>query len=175
MTSGVEPGSGRARSVGSSVLLALAGGFLGYLTVLPGFLALGLVGAGVGLGIGLRFVRNPRVQPWAPVPVLVALATGALASPLGVVPELVAGGSALAFLVWLTDDPLRPAGGVVRGRFTVLLPAFALGIAWGSALLLPSRSASLGVAAGLLAFVIATLAYLVGRPELFDREAAATS
>jgi hypothetical protein len=175
MTSAVDPGSGRARYVGSSVLLALAGGFLGYLTVLPGFLALEVVGAGVALGIGLRWVGDPRVRPWAPVPVLAALVTGAVASPLGVVPELAAGGSALAFLVWLTDDPARPAGGIFRGRFTVLLPAFALGIAWSSALLLPSRSASLGVAAGLLAFVIATLAYLVGRPELFDREAAATS
>jgi hypothetical protein len=175
MTSPVESGPGPARPVGSSVLLALAGGFLGYLTVHPGFLALGVVWAGVALGIGLRLVPEPRVRPWAPVPVLVALALGAVTSPLGIVPELAAGGSALAFLVWLSDDPTRPAGGVVRGRFTVVLPAFALGIAWASALLLPSRSASLGVAAGLLVFVIVALAFLIGRPELFDREATATS
>lgn len=175
MTPPVESGSGLARPVGSSVLLAVAGGFLGYLTVLHGFLALGVVWAGVALGIGLRLVPQPRVRPWAPVPVLAALVTGAVSSPLGVVPELVAGGSALAFLVWLVDDPTRPAGGIVRGRVTVLLPAAALGIAWASALLLPSRSASLGVAAGLLVFVIAALAFLIGSPELFDRDTAATS
>jgi hypothetical protein len=175
MTPPVERGSGLARPLGSSVLLALAGGFLGYLTVLPAYLALAVVWVGVALGIGLRLVRDSRVQPWAPVPVLAALVTGAVASPFGVVPELVAGGSSLAFLIWLTDDPTRPAGGVVRGRAAFLIPAFALGIAWASALLLPSRSASLGVAAGLLVFVIAALAYLVGKPELFDRDTAATS
>jgi hypothetical protein len=175
VTAPTAPGAGRAVPVASSALLLLAGGLLGYLTSLPGLIGLVVVGVGVGLGIGLRLVPVPRVRPWAPVPALGALAVGAVTSPLGVVPELVAGGSALAFLLWLADDPERPAGGVSRGRGTLLLPAAALGIAWASALLLPSRSASLGVAAGLLVFVIAALAYLVGRPGLFDREVAATS
>jgi hypothetical protein len=165
----------RARPIVPSVLLVVAGGFLGYLTVQLWPLVFLVVWAGTALGVGLRLVPEPRAQEVAAVPVLVALATGAVASPLGIVPELVAGGAALAFLLWLADDPARPAGGSVRGRVTVLIPAFALGIAWASALLLPSSSASLGVAAGLLVFVIAALAYLVGRPGLFDREPAATS
>ena len=175
MTSVVVPPSPRAPPIGPSVLLAVAGGFLGYLTAqLWPFLFL-VVWAGVGLGIGLRLLPLPQAQQVAAVPVLVALAIGAVASPLGIVPELVAGGSALAFLLWLADDPARPAGGPVRGRVAILIPAFALGIAWASALLLPSRSASLGVAAGLLVFAIAALAYLVGTPDLFDREVSATS
>jgi hypothetical protein len=175
MTSGDVAPPARARPIVPSVLLAVAGGFLGYLTVQLWPLVFLVVWAGTGLGVGLRLVPQPRAQQIAPVPVLVALATGAVASPLGIVPELVAGGSALVFLLWLTDDPARPAGGSVRGRVTVLIPAFGFGIAWASALLLPSSSASLGVAAGLLVFAIAALAYLVGRPGLFDREAAATS
>jgi hypothetical protein len=175
MTPPVVAPSGRARPIGSSVLLGLAGGFLGYLTTPSWPVVFLVVWVGIGLGVGLRVFPRPRAQRVAAVPVLVALATGAVASPLGIVPELVAGGSALAFLLWLADDPARPAGGTVRGRVTILIPAFALGIAWASALLLPSHSASLGVAAGLLVFVIAALAYLVGRPGLFDREAAATS
>jgi len=171
---GISP-SGRARLVGPSMLLVVAGGFLGYLTVQLWPDVFLVVWAGTGLGVGLRLVPQPRVRQFAAVPVLVALATGAVASPLGVVPELVAGGSALAFLVWLANDPARAAGGTVRARVTILIPASALGIAWASALLLPSSSASLGVAAGLLVFVLAALAYLVGRPRLFDREAAATS
>jgi hypothetical protein len=174
----IPPGSaplGRARLIGPSVLLAVAGAFLGYLTAPLWPDVFLVVWAGTGLGIGLRLVSDPRAQKIASVPVLVALATGAVASPLGIVPELVAGGSALAFLLWLASDPARPAGGPARARVTILIPAFALGIAWASALLLPSSSASLGVAAGLLVFVIAALAYLVGRPQLFDREAAATS
>jgi hypothetical protein len=175
MTPPVESGSPLARPLGSSALLALAGGFLGYLTVRPGLFAFGVVWVGVALGIVLRLIPQRRARPWAPVMVLAALVTGAVSSPLGLVPELAAGGSALAFLVWLMDDPARPAGGIMRGRVTVLLPAFALGVAWASALLLPSRSASLGVAAGLLVFVLATLVFLLGRPELFDQDVAATS
>jgi hypothetical protein len=175
MNSSVPPPSDRARPIGSSVLLALAGGFLGYVTVHPGLVALAVVWAGVAVGIGLRLTSHRRLRPWAPVAVLAALAAGAVSSPLGVVPELAAGGSALAFLVWLADDPSRPAGGVLRGRAMVLLPAFALGVAWASSLLLPSGSASLGVAAGLLVFVIATLAFFIGRPALFEADAAASS
>jgi hypothetical protein len=166
---------GGARRVGPSLFLAAAGAFFGYLIVPHSADVFLVVWAGVALGIGLRWVREIRAQQVAAVPVLVALATGAVASPLGIIPELAAGGSALAFLLWLAEDPARPAGGPARARVTILIPAFALGIAWASALLLPSNSASIGVAAGLLVFVIAALAYLVGRPGLFDREAATTS
>ena len=90
---------------------------------------------------------------------------------LGLVPELLAGGCGLAFLAWLADDPARERGGLVRAPPLITLPAVALGITWASALLLPSGSATLGVAAGLLAFALLAVALLAARPELFDREA----
>jgi len=161
--------------LGSSALLFLAAGFLGYLANLPGALGVVLATVGVAVAVGLRALRPSGVRAFAPLPALLALAFGALASPLGLVPELAAGGAGLAFLAWLADDPARPAGGIARARSTILVSGLALGIAWSSALLLPSRSASLGVAAGLLVLAVGALAYLVARPELFDREAAATS
>jgi hypothetical protein len=48
-------------------------------------------------------------------------------------------------------------------------------MSWVSALLLPPGSATVGVAAGLLAFAIGAVAFLVARPRLFDREEALTS
>jgi hypothetical protein len=159
----------------STALLVLAGGFLGWLANLPDGLGVVLVVAGIGAGVGLRAARRVALRSFAPVPAVVALAFGAVASPLGLVPELAAGGAGLALLVWLADDPARPVGGIARAHGTILVSALALGIAWSSALLLPSGSASLGVAAGLLVLAAAALAYLVARPELFDREQAATS
>jgi hypothetical protein len=78
----------------------------------------------------------------------------------------------LAFLVWLADDPARPAGGARRGLATVAVPALAVGIAWSSTLFLPAGAVPLGVAGGLLALTLALVAFLVGRPSLFDREEA---
>lgn len=154
-----------------AVPLVVLGAFLGYLSSLPEdaglFLALGLI----VLGFGLRALRSRSLRSIAPVPVLAALVTASLASRLGIVPELVAGGAGLAFLAWLADDPAREPGGIGRARTTIAISGVALGIAWSTALLLPSNSATLGVAAGLLVFAVVALAFLVARPEAFDREA----
>lgn len=160
---------------GSSALLAITAGFLGYLAPGPYSLAPALLVGLVVVGAGLRSSRRRELQAAAPVAPLVGLGLGALASPLGLVPELLAGAAALAYLVWLADDPGRPRGGVARARLTLALPALALGICWSSALLLPSSSASLGVAAALLGGSLAALAFLLSRPGLFDRELAPTT
>ena len=154
-----------------SVLLVVLAGFLGYLTGLPEDLGLLVVLVPIALGFGLRGLRSESLRWIAPFPVLAALIWGAFRSPFGLVPELVAGGCGLAFLAWLADDPARERGGISRAPTLLALPATALGIAWSSALLLPSSSATLGVAAGLLAFAIVAVALLAARPEVFDREA----
>lgn len=157
---------------GSSSVLLVAAGFLGYLA---GPRVLVVVVPVAAAGVVLRSLTPPIARALAPASALVALSVGALASPLGLLPELAAGGAGLAFLLWLVDDPARPTGGVERGRVTVLLPALALGIAWTSALLLPSSSASLGVAAGLLAAAVLALAYLAASPSLLEGEASGTT
>lgn len=154
-----------------SVLLVLFGGVLGVLSGLPGDVGLSLVLGPIALGLGLRGLRAPSWRWAAPLPVLAGLTGGALASPFGLVPELLAGGCGLAFLAWLADDPARERGGLLRAPTLLTVPALALGIMWASALLLPSDSATLGVAAGLLAFALVAVALLATRPELFDREA----
>ena len=153
------------------VLLVVFGGFLGYVTGFPGHLGLWIVLLPIALGIGLRMLRSESLRWAAPFPVLAALAWGVFRSPFGLVPELVAGGCGLAFLAWLADDPARAEGGPTRSPTLIALPAVALGIAWSGALLLPSTSATLGVAAGLLVFAIVAVALLVARPGLLDREA----
>ncbi|HXY47088.1 MAG TPA: hypothetical protein VEK13_04240 [Thermoplasmata archaeon] len=161
----------RFRGLGSWGLLGAIGGLFGFVTGLPHGEGAITVIAGVLLGGWMQRQRSRgRLRSLAPIPVLVALGATAVASPLGLLPELLAGASGLAVLVWLADDPGRPVGGVARARLTVGIPALALGIAWSSALLLPSSSAPIGVAAGLLVFVLVAVAFLIGWPSTFDRE-----
>jgi hypothetical protein len=147
----------------------VVGALFGYLTQWPSYEGVLVVVGGVAIGGTLQRLRG-SLRAIAPVPVVAGFATAAVGSPLGLLPELISGVSGLAILLWLADDLDRPAGGILRARQALAIPALALGIAWMSALLLPSRSASVGVAVGLLVFVIAALAYLIGQPALFDRE-----
>lgn len=168
-----RPGAPVSRGIGSWVLLAGVGGMFGFFADVPHAegLAIALVGIAVA-GALQRVPSPPSLATFALVPVLLALGTVAVVSPLGLLPELLAGASGLATLVWLADDRDRPAGGFGRARTAIAVPALALAIAWASALLLPSRSASLGVAVGLIVFSVAAVAYLIGQPEVFDREEA---
>lgn len=159
----------RLLGVGSA-LLVVFGGFLGYLSGVPEGGGLFVVLVPIALGFGLRAVRSGSARWIAPLPVLSGLAAGVFLSPFGIVPELVAGGCGLAFLAWLAEDPSRAPGGLARAGTTIMVPAVALGIAWSSALLLPSGSATLGVAAGLLVSALVAVALLVARPDVFDRE-----
>lgn len=156
----------------ASAPLVLFGALLGSFSGLPDLAGVAIALALLAFGLGLRAAHPAVLRGIAPVPVLAALAWAASASQFGVVPELAAGAAGVGFLAWLADDPARPRGGARRAAGTILIPAFALGITWSSALLLPSNSASVGVATGLLVFAIVAVALLVGRPALFDREEA---
>jgi len=125
--------------------------------------------------IGLRLWPDPAGRGAAWVPLVVALAVLSVTTPLTFLAELVAGLGGIAVLLFLVDDPDRLPGGLGRGLSTVALPAVAVGVAWSSALLLPPGTAPIGVAAGVLVFALAVVAFLLGRPDLFDREEAATS
>ncbi len=154
------------------VLLGTVAGLFGLVTGLPDGAGAFVAVAGVAIGGALRQPAGfPRGRAFAPVPVVIGLVSVASLSSLGLVPEILAGASGVALLVWLADDPGRPAGGPARAQLTIAVPALALGIAWASALLLPSDAASLGVAVGLLVFVLAAVAYLVGQPSTYDRDA----
>ena len=157
------------------VLVAFSLFWLGFATGLPAHLGPIAASAALAVGIALRFVpgRGGRELAW--MPLVVGLGALSLASPLTVLAELVAGLGGVATLAWMADDPDRLPGGFVRGFSTIALPAFAVGVAWGSALLLPPGVAPVGVAAAVLAVTIVAVAFLIGRPDVFDREEAATS
>jgi hypothetical protein len=141
---------------------------------LPIATALILGAAGVAVSVGMRAVRRGGLFEIAPVPVLVVLATLSLETPIAPLPELLVGAAGVVFVAWLTDDPWRPPAGFSRGTLVWGVPAFAVGIAWASTFLLPSSSASIGVAGALLAAALVALAYLVSRPDLFSTDGPAT-
>ena len=102
--------------------------------------------------------------------VLVLFAAIASATPGAIV---LGGSSTLVLLLWLADDPREVPGGARRAAPAVLLAAFVVAVAWGSALLLPSRNAVVGIAAGLFVFSIVVLAVFFGRPDVLDRNRSA--
>jgi len=142
---------------------------------LPDRAGLGLAVAALALGIGCRWTSSPTGREVAWVPSVVVLGILSITTPLTILAELVAGLGGIAVLLWMVDDPDRLPGGVARGLPLLALPALAVGVAWSSALLLPPGAAPLGAAAALLAFAVAIVAFFLGRPDLFDREEAATS
>ncbi len=164
----------RRPGIVSGAALLLVSGLLGFYGTLPVLPALLLTLALPAAAIAMRALTLPHVRATAPIPALAGLVVGALASPYGLLPELLAGAGGLAFLAWLAEDPARPTGGLARARTTLLVPALALGIAWASSFLLPSHAAPIGVAAALLVGALVTLAMLVARPSAFDREEATT-
>jgi len=172
MTAAPSPSPLRSfRPVSLSVLFVPAVLF-GYLSGYPAGAGLILMVVAVGAAAGLRAATRSSAASYAPIPVLLALVVEAVTAPAGFGTELFAGLSGIAFLVWLADDPTRPEGGAVRGLSQVAVPALALGIAWSSALFLPSGVVPLGVAGALLALAIAAVAFLVGWPTVLDREEA---
>jgi len=172
MSAPATPSGVRAVRPVSLALLLAAAAALGYLSGYPGRLGPVVAVAGVVLAAALRATPWRTVAAYAPVPALAVLVLEAVASPVGLGVELIAGASGVAFLLWLADDPARPVGGSLRSLPTVAVPGLALGIAWSSAFFLPSGSVPLGVAGGLLALTVALVAFLVGRPQFFDREEA---
>jgi hypothetical protein len=161
----------RVRPVSLALLLVVSI-YLGYLSGYPYGLGAFVVAGAVVLAAVLRASRSGSDVSYAPAPVLAALAIEAAAAPVGFGTEFIAGVAALAFLIWLADDPTRPRGGPLRDLPTIAVPALALGIAWMSGLLLPAGAVPIGYAGGLLALALAAVAYLVVSPSLFDREEA---
>ena len=164
----------RIRSVRpvSLALLLVAATYLGFLSGFPDRFGPLLAAVAVLVAAGLRASPWRMLVAYAPVPALAALAIEAVPAPVGLGTELVAGLAGLSFLVWLADDPSRPAGGSVRSLPMVAVPALAVGIAWSSALFLPAGAVPLGVAGALLALTLVAVAFLAGTPTLFDREEA---
>lgn len=158
-------------SVPALLLLSLLVAYGSRLPLIP---ALALATLGVAVGVGLRAARSPTLQNLSAAPVLATLGIFAAVTPIAPVAELLVAASGVAFVAWLTDDPSRPPAGVARGAAVWAIPGLGAGLAWASASLLPSTAAPLGVAGGLLVASVIALAYLVARPELFDRERAST-
>ena len=155
-------------------LLALSMLALAYGSRIPSVAAFVLALLGVAAGVGLRAARPSGLRELSAAPVLVVLGGLAVATPASPVPELLVGVSGVAFIAWLADDPARPPAGATRGAVVWAIPALGMGVAWASEFLLPATSAPLGVAGGLLAASLVALAYLVARPDLFDRDVAPT-
>ena len=156
----------------SLALLAAPTALLGAISLIPDGAGLAIVAIGVALAVALRISGAPSVSAYAPVPALFALVLVVMFAPVTFAAELLAGFGGLALLVWLADDPARPAGSAVRSLSVVAVPALAVGIAWSSALFLPAGVVPFGVAGGLLALTLAALAFLFATPAVFDREGA---
>jgi hypothetical protein len=173
----VPPGPARLpRGLGWPLLLlavVLAG--FGTLGTLPLVTALTVALAAVTLGALPRLLPRRSLRPLAPVAPLVGLAVLAdYAVPTGVT-ALYGGVAALVLLIWLADDPERLPGGSARALNRLLIPTVGLGIAWASAFLLPGGVAPLGAGVALLVVVVVLAALLLRSPEVFDRDAAASS
>jgi hypothetical protein len=158
----------------TSPVLVLALLVLAYGSDLPLLPALALAILGSAAGLALRASRSSTLYGLAAAPVLLALGILAATTPIAPLPELLAGAAGVVFIAWLTDDPSRPPAGASRGALVWAIPGLGMGVAWASAFLLPSSAASVGVAGGLLAASLLVLAYVVARPEMFDRDMAST-
>jgi hypothetical protein len=161
----------------STLLLVVAALALAYDTPLPALekLLLAVLGVvGVAAGTGLRLARDPDLRDIALLPVAIAYGLLGAATPVAVIPDLLAGVAGVLVVVWLVDDPRGPPKSVSRGHLVWGVPAVAVGLAWASASVLPSSSAPVGIAGALLVAALVMLAYLIRRPDLFDRETAAT-
>ncbi|MGA8302480.1 MAG: hypothetical protein WA547_06590 [Thermoplasmata archaeon] len=169
-----DPGPLRRGLGPGMILLAVAALAVAYESRWPTLPALLFAALGVAASGGMRIVRPSLLAGVAPIPALLVLGVLATETPIAPVPELLVGAAGVAFVLWLLDDPFRPPAGISRGTVVWGVPALAVGIAWASAFLLPSSAATLGVAGGLVAAALIVFAFLVGRPDLFDRDEAST-
>jgi hypothetical protein len=165
------------RSVLGPTFVVLLAGLLGFALfgTLPIVEGIGVALVGLGAAAGVRMSRSPGVRAWAPVGPLLALGILAVAASPAAIPALYGGATALAFLLWVSDDPNRLPGGPQRAAGRLLLPAIGLAIAWSSSFLLPRGVGSIGIAAALLAAVIVLVALLLRAPEFIARDASASS
>lgn len=157
----------RGGGLATTVLLGVCAGVFGLLGGLPFVVGPAVGVLGVAMSSVLRTAR-PRRFPAVPlVPTLLALVVLGATAPAVPSTELLGGLSGLAFLLWLADDPERPAGGARRAVPTIALGTLGVGLAWAITLALPGRSPDIGLAGGLLAAALVLLAVLFARlPQL---------
>ncbi len=174
-----EPGASPARRSRvvrwPLLLLAVVLAGFGTLGTLPLAESVAVALSSVALGAAFRLLPRRWLPPAAPLPPLVGLAVLAGYATATGVTALAGGVAALVLLLWVADDPDRLPGGAERALNRLLIPTIGLGIAWASAFLLPGNVAPLGVGVALLVVVVVLVALLLRRPEVFDRDAAATS
>ena len=157
------PSSGHGGGLATTVLLGLCAGVFGLLGGLPLVVGPALGVLGVAASSVIRAGGLRRFPSLALVPTLVVLVILAASAPPVASTELFAGLTGLAFLLWVADDPERPAGGGRRAVPTIALGALWVGLAWGITLSLPGRTADVGLAGGLLAAALVLLAVLIAR------------
>jgi len=157
-----------------AVEAARGGRGLTFVVALLAMLLFGLVGglpdlggpvvAAVGL-VGASYLRRSPLlgSTYGPVPALLALLAIAVTAPPVPSAALFGGLATLAVLLWLADDPARPAGGGRRATLPLASCGLAVGIAWALVLGVPRLSREVGLAGGLLAAVLLVLAYLLTR------------
>jgi hypothetical protein len=149
------------------------GGGLTFAVAVASVAAFGLVGGlpwllgpviGAAGMVAASFVRRRADvgSTLGPLPALLALAALAVTSPPVASAELFGGLATLGVLLWLADDPARPAGGGRRAGMALGSCAFAVAVAWSIILLLPRPSSAIGAAGALLVVVLLALAYLLG-------------
>jgi hypothetical protein len=156
-------------------LLTVASVGLALLTSLPIPLGVGLAIAGPVVGSLLRGGAPRHLRSVGLLAPLVTLGILVVYLPIETFTELAAGLASLALLLWCAEDPERSSGAIGRGLAALAVPAAVFGIALASSLLLPPGAGSLGIAAGLLAGILAAVAVLLAAPRAFDRDPTATS
>ena len=153
----------RGGGLATTMLFGFTVGVLGLLGSLPLIVGPATGVAGVAVTAVLRSRGSPRVGNWALLPALGTIAVLAATAPAEPASELFAGLAGLTLLLWIADDPERPAGGGRRAVPTIALGALGVGLAWSITLALPGRSPDVGLAGGLLAAALVLLALLVAR------------
>ncbi len=138
-----------------------------------------LLGTVVGVAGAAGSAVWRRRWPWsgrslAAVPALTGLGVLALGAAPGAAADLFAGLASLALLLWLSADPTRPRAGGRRAAPAIIVCAAAFAVAFVVGLGFPLIGSAVGVAGGLLAFVILLLAVLFDR-QVADEPAVARS
>jgi len=153
------------RGGGSLTLLILGAAMVLFALVgrLPALVALGVGTVGVVGSAAWRRRRHPAAPTLSPLPALAALAILAAYSPAIPSAELFGGVATLALLLWLADDPGRPAGGGRRAVLALGSCGLGVAVAWAIVLSLPTLPHTVGWAGGLLALILFVLAWLLAR------------
>ena len=158
--SGRPPPPGRGGGLATTVLLGGTACFLGLLGGLPFPVGPAVGALGVAASAIWRTYGRGRGGAVPLVPALVALVVLAVTAPVAASTDLFAGLTGLAFLLWVADDPGRPAGGGRRAAPTIAPAALAVGFAWAITLVLAGQPQEIGLAGGLLAAALVLLAVL---------------